>query len=557
MDTTVATGSDLHAGRREWIGLAVLALPTLLVSIDVFVMLLALPRLSAALGASSTQQLWITDIYGFMLAGFLVTMGTLGDRIGRRKLLLIGAAAFGVASVLSAYSTSPGMLIAARALLGVAGATLSPSTLALISTMFRDPRQRSVAISVWMVCFMAGAVIGPLAGGVLLEHFWWGSVFLLGVPAMALLLVLGPVLLPEYRDTQAGRLELTSVALSLAAILPVVYGLTELARDGWQALPLAAIAAIAAGLAVGVVFVRRQRRLADPLLDLQLFAHRAFSAAMGGMTLGTMLTGVVMLFATQYFQLVAGLSPVLAGLCMLPAALAMSASSLLSPLIARRIRPAYVIGAGMAVAVVGLLVITQANATSGLAAVVSGFALINLGAGPMVVLSVDLVIGSAPPNKAGAAAALNETGSQFGFALGIAALGSIGAAIYRSRIAHAIPASVPASAAAAARDTLASATDAARSLPDHLDAALLASARDAFTSGMHAVAAISAVLLIGVAVLTATLLRDVRPRGEAQDDQAGDITMAAPGDITVETAMPTAAEVAAASGGPLEGVARR
>jgi len=222
------------ATRREWAGLAVLALPTLLVSIDVFVLLLALPRLSQDLHASSTQQLWISDIYGFLLAGFLVTMGTLGDRMGRRRLLLAGATAFGLASVLAAYAGSPAMLIAARALLGIAGATLSPSTLALISNMFRQPRQRAVAIGVWMACFMAGAAIGPVAVGVMLEHFWWGSVFLLGVPAMALLLALGPVVLPEYRAPAAGRLDLGSVALSLAAIMPVVYGLTELARTGWR-----------------------------------------------------------------------------------------------------------------------------------------------------------------------------------------------------------------------------------------------------------------------------------------------------------------------------------
>jgi len=212
--------------------------------------------------------LWITDIYGFMVAGFLVTMGTLGDRIGRRRLLLLGAAGFGAASVLAAYSVSPQMLIAARALLGIAGATLAPSTLALVSNMFKDPRQRSLAIGVWLVCFISGTAVGPVVGGLLLENFWWGSVFLLGTPAM-LLLVAGPVLLPECRSPQAGRLDLTSVALSLVAILPAIYGLKELARNGWQPARLS-----------GVVFVRRQHRLADPLLDLRLFASRAFSTAL-------------------------------------------------------------------------------------------------------------------------------------------------------------------------------------------------------------------------------------------------------------------------------------
>jgi len=226
---------------REWIGLAVLALPTLLIALDIGVLFLALPHLSADLGASATQQLWITDIYGFMLAGFLVTMGTLGDRIGRRRLLLIGAAGFGAASVAAAFSRSPGMLIAA---------------------------------------------LGPVVGGLLLERFWWGSVFLLGVPVMVVLLAVGLVLLPEYRDANAGRLDPISVTLSLAAILPIVYGIKELSVHGVQ-MPTAATAAIFAGVAVGVLFVGRQLHLADPLLDLSLFGDRSFTVVLSAMMLAT------------------------------------------------------------------------------------------------------------------------------------------------------------------------------------------------------------------------------------------------------------------------------
>lgn len=218
------------------------------------------------------------DVYGFMIAGFLVTMGTLGDRIGRRRLLMIGAAAFGTASVLAAFSTSAAMLIATRALLGVAGATLMPSTLGLIRTMFTDPRHRGTAIAVWMSCFMGGMTVGPLVGGVLLETFWWGAAFLLGVPVMVLLLVLGPVLLPESRDASAGRLDLVSVGVSLGAVLPLVYGLKDLAGHGPGPV---ALAAVALGLAVAVVFARRQLRLDDPLLDLRLFRHRALAGRSG------------------------------------------------------------------------------------------------------------------------------------------------------------------------------------------------------------------------------------------------------------------------------------
>ena len=266
-----------QAGRREWIGLAVLTLPCLLYAMDLTVLNLAIPHLSADLRLSSTQLLWIVDIYGFMAAGALITMGTLGDRIGRRRLLLIGAAAFGVTSLLAAWSTSAAMLIAARALLGLAGATVAPSTLSLIRNMFDDPRQRTVAISVWITSFSVGGAIGPLLGGILLEWFWWGSVFLLAVPVMALLLVLGPLLLPEFRDPQAGRLDLVSAALSVAAVLAVIYGLKQLARGGLSWPPALSIVV---GLAAGAVFVRRQHRRADPLLDLRLFRSAAFTTAL-------------------------------------------------------------------------------------------------------------------------------------------------------------------------------------------------------------------------------------------------------------------------------------
>lgn len=506
-----------RAGKREWIGLAVLALPTLLVSIDVYVMLLALPHFSADLGAGGTQQLWIMDIYGFMLAGFLVTMGTLGDRIGRRKLLMMGASAFAAASVLAAYSVTPEMLIVARALLGIAGATLAPSTLSLISTLFKDPGQRGTAIGIWAMCFSVGAVIGPLVGGLMLEHFWWGSVFLLGVPAMVLLLALGPVLLPEYRNADAGRLDLVSVALSLAAILPIVYGLKELAKHGWEP---TALAAIVVGVVVGVIFVRRQRALTSPLLDVRLFAHRAFSTALVSMMFGTFLMGSIMMFITQHFELVQGLSPFQTGLWMLPAVIANTVSFLVSPMLARRFRPAYCISIGLAISVSGLLVITQVTADSAPYVLATGFAIIFLGAGPLVTLGTGLVIGTAPQDKAGSAAAINETSGQFGFALGIAALGSIGAAVYRVTIA--IPGDVPANAAETAKESITDAVSAAAALPARLGEAVLATARDAFTTGLNVIAAVSAIMLAGVAVMTVALLRHVPPTGQAESGPAKD-----------------------------------
>jgi MFS transporter, DHA2 family, multidrug resistance protein len=509
MNDTVDTP---RATRREWIGLAVIALPCLLYSMDLTVLFLAVPHLSADLQPSGTQLLWITDIYGFLLAGSLITMGTLGDRIGRRRLLLTGAAAFGAASILAAFSTSAEQLIAARALLGVAGATLAPSTLSLLRTMFADPRQRTLAIGVWISSFSAGAAIGPLAGGVLLERFWWGSVFLLAVPVMALLLILGPLLLPEYRDPEAGRLDLRSAALSLTAVLLGIWGLKQLAQDG---LGLPPALSILAGLGVGVVFVRRQQTLADPLLDLRLFRSRAFSAALATNTLDFFVEFGALLFIAQYLQLVLGLSPLQAGLWMLPASLGFIVGSLLTPLLVRRARPAYVMAAGMVLAAVGFGLLTQLDGT-GLAVLVTGSVVFSLGLAPTTTLATDLMVGTAPPERAGAASGISETSSEFGGALGIAILGVIGAAVYRGQMTDAVPAAVPGEAAAAARDTLGGAVAAAGQLPDQLGAALLAAAREAFTQGLQLAFAVSAVIAVGIAVLAATLLRSVRPGTEPE-----------------------------------------
>ncbi|WP_412180131.1 MFS transporter, partial [Variovorax paradoxus] len=323
---------------REWTGLAVIALPCMLYSMDLTVLNLAIPAISEALKPTAAQLLWIVDIYGFLVAGLLVTMGTLGDRIGRRRLLLIGAVAFGLASVLAAFSNSANMLIATRALLGVAGATLAPSTLSLIRNMFLDPGQRTLAIGVWISSFSAGAVIGPVVGGVLLEYFWWGSVFLVGVPVMVLLLMLGPVLLPEYRDPEAARLDLASVALSLGAVLPAIYGVKQTAEHGASALSLAAIVV---GLAIGWLFVRRQRRLADPMIDLRLFRAPAFSVALGAYMLSCFVMFGLFLYEAQYLQMVLGLSPLQAGLWSVPSAGAFIVGSMAAPALTRRVRPVH------------------------------------------------------------------------------------------------------------------------------------------------------------------------------------------------------------------------
>jgi DHA2 family multidrug resistance protein-like MFS transporter len=503
-----------RAGRREWIGLAVLALPTLLLSLDMSVLYLAMPQLAEDLAPSSTQFLWIMDIYGFLIAGFLVTMGTLGDRIGRRKLLMIGAAAFGIASMLAAYSSSAEMLIVNRALLGIAGATLMPSTLALISNMFKDPGQRGMAISVWMSCFMVGVAIGPLIGGLLLEQFWWGSVFLLGVPIMLLLLIAAPLLLPEYRDSKAEKMDLASVGLFLAAILPIVYGLKELAKAG--ALEWQPVALLLFGGLVAVWFVRRQQTLTSPLLDIALLRNRTFSATLGMIFFTTASMGGIILFVNQHLQLVKGLSPLNAGLWLLPPAVAVIIGTILAPILSKRFGPGYIVSFGMAIAGIGLLMLALYNSSSSLHLVVAGYFFTCLGVGPVGALGTDIVVGSAPPEKAGSASAMSETCGELGAALGVAVMGSIGTAVYRGQMDGSLPVVLSPEEAKTAGDTLVGAITVSQNLPDSIAFELLDQARNAFIAGFNMVSAISLIASILVAILVFRMLHNLKPSKETR-----------------------------------------
>lgn len=491
---TMTTSS--RAGARAWLGLGVLALATLLLAVDNTVLMLALPHLAADLDPSATELLWITDVYGFMMAGFIITMGSVGDRIGRRRLLLIGAAAFAAASLVAAYSTTTAMLIAARVLLGIAGATISPSTLALVAGLFSDARQRALAIGVFTACFMGGAALGPVIGGLLLQHFWWGSVFLMGVPIMVAVLVGGLLLLPETAGEGSGRLDPASVALSLAAILPLVHGLKELADDPAQPV---AYAAVAAGLGFGWAFIRRQRGLAEPLVDLRLFGNRSFSAALLILALAMVVQGGVYLFVSQHLQLVEGLSPLAAGLWMAVPALALVVGSLVAPVIAGRFRPALVVAAGLAVSAAGFAVVV---AGGGLGTLIAGVTVAFLGMAPVGALGLGLIVGAAPPERSGSASAMAECGGELGIALGIALLGSVGTAVYGGLVTS-----------PHAGSALSEALAAAATLPPGPAAELVAQAKAAFTQSLLAVAGVSGVLVLALAAAAMTLLRHLRPIG--------------------------------------------
>jgi len=504
-----------RAGIKEWAGLAVLALPTVLLGLDVTILYLALPALAADLQPSSTQALWIMNAYGFMIAGFLITMGTLGDRIGRRRLLMIGAVAFGATSIIAAYATSAVMLIAARAVLGVAGATLMPSTLALISNMFGDARQRALAIGVWATMFALGMAAGPVVGGLLLERFWWGSAFLVAVPVVAVLLIAAPLLLPEYRAPRSGPLDFASVLLSLAAVLPAVYGVKELAKVGIEPLP---VLALALGVLLAVVFVRRQQHLTDPLLDMRLFASRTFSAALIVLLVGLVGVSGVMLLVTQYLQLVAGLTPLAAGLWMGPPALMMVLAGMFAPLLARRIRPGYVVGFALALSTLGygLLTAVEVN-SSGVGMSIAGFSLVYLGLGTIAALGTDLVVSAAPAEKAGSASAMSEMVQELGVALGVALLGSLATFVYRAQIGDSISVGLAADVIGAVEDSLWATVSASERLPS----GLLLEAQQAFTVGLNVTATVGGFVILALAIVSIVGLRHVSAiGGEVQEPAA-------------------------------------
>jgi MFS transporter, DHA2 family, multidrug resistance protein len=497
------------SSRRAWLGVAVLALPCMITVMDLTVLNLAVPRITSALEPSGTQLLWIIDIYGFLLAGALIPIGGLGDRIGRRKLLLIGAAAFAVASTLAAFSTSAPMLIGARALLGLAGAALVPSTLSLISTLFEDTAVRTKAIGVWGASFAVGAAIGPLVGGLLLEHFWWGSVFLVGVPIMVLVLVVGPILLPEYRDPSAGRPDLLSGVLSVAAILSAIYGLKQSVQDGLTLVPLVSMLV---GVALAVIFVRRQQVLADPMVDLSLFRNRVFNVSLGSNVLNVFVSFGSFILISQYLQLVLELSPLAAGLLSLPAAAVAILGPMISPVLSERLGMRQALAALLALTAVGFAVQTVVGGPFAVVTVAVGWALWAFGGSAAATLTTGTVIASARPERAGAVSALAQAGAELGGALGIAVLGSLGAAIYRSTVATALPPGLKPELAAAARDTLGGALNVASQLSDPATAATLTlTAQQALTNAVQLTCALSAVISILTALAVAACFN---PRAE-------------------------------------------
>ncbi|WBO67463.1 MFS transporter [Streptomyces camelliae] len=500
MTSTLQPARAAEAEQRpgRWLALCVLVLAVLLVAVDATVLGLATPYISEDLNPSGTQLLWIGDVYSFVIAGLLVSMGSLGDRIGRKRILLGGATAFGAISVLNAYATTPELMILARALLGVAGATLMPATLALIRNLFHDPRERSLAVGIWGATASAGTAVGPIVGGFLLEHFWWGSVFLINLPVMAVLVLVGIRTLPESRNPNPGPWDLMSVLLSLVGMIGVVYAVKELATHGVTWPPLAAGLLGAAAL---YGFVHRQLTMPAPLLDMRLFRHRGFSGAVLADLLTVLGMSGLVFFLSQYLQLVQGRRPFEAGLAELPAAVGAVVAGLIAGAAARRFSVRAVVSGGLAAVGLALAVLTTLGTSTGYPVLGAALLVVGIGAGFSFTVTADVILSSVPKEQAGAASAVSETAYELGAALGIALLGSIVTGVYRDFTG-------PAGTPPQAHESLGAAVEASQHMAPHMAAEMLDAARDSFVHGLHLASGAGAAVLLGTAVAAWFLLKN-------------------------------------------------
>ncbi len=497
----IADGDGRRVGWRGWAALVVLMLPVLLVSVDNTVLSFALPAIARDLAPTSAQQLWIIDAYPLVLAGLLVTMGTLGDRFGRRRMLLIGATGFAVVSALAAFAPTAAWLIAARAGMGVFGAMLMPSTLSLLRSIFTDRDQRRLAIAVWAAMFSAGAALGPIVGGILLEHFGWGAVFLMAVPVLVPLLVCAPLLLPESRDPHPGRIDPLSIVLSMLTMVPIVFAIKEAAVHGVSLIvPVLA----AAGLGFGTLFVRRQLRLETPMLDMRLFARRTFTGALLVNLLSVVALVGFLFFVAQHLQLIVGLSPMDAGFALVPGMAAMIVSGLGVVPIAKRVSARIVVPIALMFSVAGYVLVAVSATDADLALLIGAFVLLGLGIGAAETVSNELILSSAPPAKAGAASAVSETAYELGAVLGTAVLGGILTSLFRTGMV--LPAAVTGAMADAARETLAGAMTVADEIGGATADQLRLAAAHAFDSGVVVTSIVGAVLVVAAAVIAATTL---------------------------------------------------
>ncbi|WP_229869454.1 MFS transporter [Streptomyces inusitatus] len=492
-----------RTAKQRWLVLAVVSTSLLLCGIDLTVLHAAVPSMSTELHPSSSELLWIVDIYSLTLAALLVTFGTLGDRIGRKRMVLSGFALFGLASAAAGLSSTTSQLIASRVLLGVGAAMIMASTVAIIRVVFTDDRERALAIGVWTAAHSVGATLGPLVGGLLTEQWGWGAAFLVNVPIALIILVVGAYVIPESRNPRPRQWDLASVALSVTGLAGVVYAL----KQGGEHAGVDTVIVLTAvgGAALLYVFVRRQRRLTEPLLDFGLFSDRRFAAATL-CVIGCFGSYVALLFfLTQWLQNVGGFSPVAAGLALMPLAAANAVGATTAPWLSARWGNRWVLTAALGVFALAMLFMALVGDTGAYPLLIAPLVVAGYGAGIVMTLGADSIMSAADPDRSGEAAAIQETSFELGAGLGVAVLGTTLTASYR--LAMPDTPGLSESDRDVVKESFSSAEELAEKLEPQAVAQVVDAARVAYDQGFTTVAVFAAIGLTGTAVIAAVLLR--------------------------------------------------
>ncbi|MFE3603098.1 MFS transporter [Streptomyces sp. NPDC059142] len=519
MSGTTTAGARVRAaggGANRWLVLLILCVSLLLVALDATVLHVAVPAVTADLRPSGVELLWIVDAYPLVCAALLILFGTLGDRVGRRRVLLTGYALFGVASALAAFADSPPVLIAARALLGVGGAMIMPATLSILRAVFPDRRERAMAIGIWTAVAAVGAAVGPVLGGFLVEHFWWGSVFLVNLPLLAVLMPLGRFVLPESKGAGDGPWDVLGALTAAAGVLGVVYGVKRLGAGEGPLGPMTLVP-LCAGAALLVLFVRRQRRRAHPLIDVRMFARPTFSTSVGCIVLAMLALVGLELIAVQYLQLVLGLSPLQTGLRLLPLTFAAMAAGVTGSATLRRMGPRRMVAWGFVLTAAAVLLLVMMGQHDRPALLTTGFVLLGFGLQTTLFGAYESMLSEAPPEQAGGAAAIGETSYQLGAGMGIALLGSVMNAVYAPAMASVK--GVPPGASTAAADSLGEAYQVAARLGGSAGQALRTAARESYVHGLHVTLLVSAGLLLLGAVAALRLPRVMECPAPAAEEE--------------------------------------
>jgi DHA2 family multidrug resistance protein-like MFS transporter len=483
------TGTPAIGGRRRWLILIVLCLATLVLVVDNMVLTVAVPALTESLHASAQNIQWVLDSYILVFAGLLLTTGSLSDRFGRRRVLIIGLAVFGIASAVATLATDPGELIAARVAMGVGGALLMPSTLSILITVFTDEAERRKAMAAWTVVAMVGLVGGPVLGGVMISHFWWGSVFLLNIPIAALAIVAAVVLMPESKGPWRKPDPLGTI-LSIVGLTSLVWVIIEFPKGFTRPGTLAAAAlAVVALVAFGIW----ETRIAEPMVPLQLFKQRNFSGGSFSLTLVQIGNGGLLLVMTQYLQFVLGFSALKASLCFIPLAVAALIFNTLGAGLGMRVGNRPLMAGGLLICAAAFGILADLGVNDGPAKLFIGLFLLGAGSGLAMPAAITAIMGAVPPEHAGVSSALNDTVQQTGAALGVAIMGTV--------VASRFTAGMPATVTGTARQSLGQAVSTG-------NAQVIDAARHAFTHAASIAYLAGAIGVIAAAVVSFVVLRD-------------------------------------------------